>query len=84
MNICEIKKEECAGVIYNFARRLQECLRQNGGHLEHVFKWSQNLAKGPKLSVLNCYYISSQKMSTFLTYFSLVINGNQINEFPLF
>ena len=38
MNICEIKKEECAGVIYNFACRLQECLRQNGGHLEHVFK----------------------------------------------
>ena len=37
-NICAIKREECARVIDNFARRLQECLRRNGGHLEHVFK----------------------------------------------
>ena len=36
-NICAIKREERARVIDNFARRLQECLRQNGGHLEHVF-----------------------------------------------
>ena len=36
-NICAIKREECARVIDNFARRLQECLRRNGGHLEHVF-----------------------------------------------
>ena len=37
-NICAIKREECARVIDNFARRLQECLRRNGGHLEHVLK----------------------------------------------
>ena len=37
-NICAIKREECARVIDNFARRLQECLRRNGGHLEHIFK----------------------------------------------
>ena len=27
LNICEKKKEECARVIYNYARRFQECLR---------------------------------------------------------
>ena len=37
-NICAIKREECARAIDNFACRLQECLRRNGGHLEHVFK----------------------------------------------
>ena len=31
-----ITQEECDRVINNFARRIQECLRQNGGHLEHV------------------------------------------------
>ena len=34
LTICEIKREECARVIDNFARRLQECLRRNGDHLE--------------------------------------------------
>ena len=43
-----------------------------------------NLAKGAKLSVLNCYYVSSEKMLTFSAYFVLVINGNQINGFHLF
>ena len=37
-NICAIKREECDRVIDNFACRLLECLRSNGGHLEHVFK----------------------------------------------
>ena len=31
-----ITQEECERVINNFARHIQECLRQNGGHLEHV------------------------------------------------
>jgi len=31
-----IRKEESVKVIDNFARRLQVCLRRNGGHLEHV------------------------------------------------
>ena len=31
-----IRKEECVRVIDSFARRLQVCLRGNGGHLEHV------------------------------------------------
>ena len=31
-----IRQEECVRVIDNFARRLQVCLRHNGGHLEHV------------------------------------------------
>ena len=35
-NIQTITQEECDRVINNFARRIQECLRQNGGHLEHV------------------------------------------------
>ena len=37
-NIYAIEREECAKVIDNFARRLQECLRRNGGYLEHVLK----------------------------------------------
>ena len=28
--------EECITVINNFARRIQVCLQQNGGHLEHI------------------------------------------------
>ena len=31
-----IPKEECIRVINNFARRIQICLQQNGGHLEHI------------------------------------------------
>ena len=31
-----IRKENCVKVIDNFARRLQVCLRHNGGQLEHV------------------------------------------------
>ena len=31
-----IPKEECIRVINNFARRIQDCLQQNGGHLEHI------------------------------------------------
>ena len=31
-----IRKEECVRVTDNFACRLQVCLRDNGGHLEHV------------------------------------------------
>ena len=32
-----IRKEVgCVRVIDNFARRLQECLRHTGGHLQHV------------------------------------------------
>ena len=34
--ICAIRKEECVRVTDNSARRLQECLRHNGGHLEHI------------------------------------------------
>ena len=37
-NILAIEREECNRVIDNFARRLQKCLRRNGGHLKHVFK----------------------------------------------
>ena len=37
-NICAIKEEEDARVIDSFACRPQECLRRNGGPLEHVFK----------------------------------------------
>ena len=33
LNVCEIKREECAKVMDNFACRLQECLRRSGGHL---------------------------------------------------
>ncbi len=31
-----IPKQECVRVIDNFARRLQVCLQQDGGHLEHI------------------------------------------------
>ena len=31
------RKEGCVRVTDNFARRLQVCLRSNGGHLDHVF-----------------------------------------------
>ena len=31
-----IPKEECVKVIDNFTRRVQVCLQQNGGHLEHI------------------------------------------------
>ena len=34
--ICAIRKEECVRVTDNSARRLQVCLRHNGGHLEHI------------------------------------------------
>ena len=36
--IGEIPGTECVSVVYNFARRIQECLRQSGGHLEHIFE----------------------------------------------
>ena len=36
--IRKIKKAKCMKVINNFARRIKECLKQNGGHLEHVLK----------------------------------------------
>ena len=31
-----IPKEDCVKVINNFARRVQDCLQRNGGHLEHI------------------------------------------------
>ena len=34
----KIRKAECVKVINNFAQRIKECLKQNGGHLEHVLK----------------------------------------------
>ena len=37
LNVCEIR-EECVRAIDDFTRRLQECLRRNGGHLEQVLK----------------------------------------------
>ena len=36
--IREIPGAECVRVVNNFARRIQECLRQHGGHLEHIFE----------------------------------------------
>ena len=33
-----ITKQVCVKVINNFARRIKECLKLNGGHLEHVLK----------------------------------------------
>lgn len=33
-----IPREECVRVIDNFARRIQECLRRRGGHLEHILE----------------------------------------------
>ena len=41
-------------------------------------------SKGSKFLVLNCYYMGSQKMLTFLMYFDLVIKANRIDEFHLF
>ena len=35
-NIQTISQDECVRVINNFARRIQECLRLDGGHLEHI------------------------------------------------
>ena len=36
--IREIPGAECVRVVDNFARRIQEYLRQRGGHLEHIFE----------------------------------------------
>ena len=32
------RREECARVIENFARRLQVCRQRGGGHLEHILE----------------------------------------------
>ena len=36
--IKSIKKDVCVRVVNNFALRIQECLKRDGGHLEHVLK----------------------------------------------
>ena len=36
--IREIPGAEYVRVVDNFSRRIQECLRQRGGHLEHIFE----------------------------------------------
>ena len=37
LKIRAIRKEGCVRVTDIFGRRLQVCLRSNGGHLDHVF-----------------------------------------------
>ena len=32
------RREECARVTENFARRLQVCRQRGGGHLEHILE----------------------------------------------
>ena len=45
--IRKIKNSECVKAINNFARRINECLKQNGDHLELVLKY---------INKLSCWY----------------------------